>query len=94
MIDPAFCQDALLSVNFKYEVEPNVLCVAFNHTYKTKWFVKEKHNYSELEDHRNLNRLLGRTHDWYIVGTGTIYVVVVHPISIFDFCSSIRLHLI
>ncbi len=38
VISTGFCHKRLTDVDFKFAVEPKVLCVAFNHTYHTQWY--------------------------------------------------------
>lgn len=63
-----------------------MLCVAFNHTYKTTFYEegKEKDTFEKIEDEEateDMNRLLGRKQGWYIVGTGTHFGFLLGNIS-------------
>lgn len=54
-----------------------MICVAFNHTYKTSFYTAGSGGgggggrYRKSETTAELNSLLGRSRNWYIIGTGT-----------------------
>ncbi len=77
VIDPEFCRKQILNSGPALKVEPKVLCVAFNHTYHTTFYEQtDEKTYEKLPTNENLNRLLNRNRDWYIVGTGKVQLRV------------------
>ena len=46
--------------------------MAYNHTYKTKFFEDHGGSYKEVQESLELHNLLGRKYGWYIVGTGMV----------------------
>ena len=73
VIDPGYCLDGLNQISENFEVTPKVLCVAYNHTHQTKFYVKEDSKnggYKEIAYKPELNKLIGRKYNWYIAGTG------------------------
>lgn len=56
-----------------FKVVPKVLCVAYNHTYRTRFYeLGADGSYNKLESVTPAHHAaLGRRHPWYIVGTGS-----------------------
>jgi len=78
IIDQAYCDEKLNTIRQgkePFEVPPQVYCVAYNETYKTKFYQKsESGDYKELSDEEGAPlhmSLLGREHSWYIRATGS-----------------------
>ncbi|TRY79100.1 hypothetical protein TCAL_02836 [Tigriopus californicus] len=76
VISPKYCYEQMANQG-PYKVLPKVLCVAFNHTFKTEFYKVNKKDgvrdqFTALTPNNpTLQQLLGRPQNWYIRGTGS-----------------------
>jgi len=80
ILDQRWCDDKLVAHRRGRELDgqdrgfwvfPHVYCVAYNETYRTKFFRKEKKGFNEVPASRQLFNKMGREDNFYIRATGS-----------------------